>query len=394
MAPNSHEIHKLREQRLQDLWPTALVNGVEIPNLEKGWGRGAIRTGDSRLSDVKPTNIGIHLHRPNYAEKQALISNGQFAPELNFPRIGQLPLEIKLFWLHCAYDFKISVIGISSEVEVTEGNLGFWMDQNGRASQTIEVKFLHQLEVGISWLLIAATSVDGDDIKVFFPVIVGNWDGIYPEERDAAKQLQTAQDSHGGFFKTVFSRPISPPVLTMDLPRHLTSHFSRIKQEVLDQFAARDREHQEQVEFARSNGKLIEFRIEDLELDLPRFPNDDVDFEMICADWLKAWGHEGAEVTQKSGDYGIDVFSHTAVGQAKFLVGQKIGRPAIQNLNGAALAFPNRRVVFFAFASGYTNEAIEWANETKVALLKFDTRSATFIASNQLGELFVQSDFS
>ena len=415
MATRSDKILKLREQRLQELWPVVLVNGVEIPIKAKG-SRGQCSTDYAAIGAGETYNIMVHVESAGVGWIDPRSRDARetgFDLEHKFPRILGMTdpallsvalnalIPIKIFWPLNIYDFTISLIG-AFEYQVSERNFGTYPNVkviDGRGFNDIVGEVTNTgIEVGIYWLMVA-TSINDDDVKVFFPVIVGNWDGVYPEELDAVKRE--------GFFKAI-SRPVSPPILTMDLPKHLTSQFSRIQQKVLDRVQAdlpriqadldriteKERKHKEEIEFAKSNGKLIEFRIQNLELDIPRFPNSPYDFEMICADWLKAWGHEGVEVTQKSGDYGIDVVSSSAVCQAKFFSGDKVGRPDIQNLKGAASVFPNRWAVFFAFASGYTNEAIEWSSEARVVLLQFDTRSGTFIASNHWGEAFIQYAFS
>ena len=154
--------------------------------------------------------------------------------------------------------------------------------------------------------------------------------------------------------------------------------------------AIRERQvaHLNEIALAEKNGKLIELRMIENGLQLPRVPRDADDFELLAAEWLIAWGDEEVYVTKRTGDGGIDVQSLSCVSQVKFKSDAKVSRPEIQNLKGAAALsiYKERFVTFFAWANGYTQEAIEYANETGVGLFSFDVTDLRMKAVNAQGQ--------
>jgi restriction endonuclease Mrr len=138
-------------------------------------------------------------------------------------------------------------------------------------------------------------------------------------------------------------------------------------------------------------GQLPQQRIKDLKLDLPRQPANSTDFEYICRDWLEAWGDFNVAVTPATGDGGIDVESHNCVAQAKFWVDNKVSRPDLQRLVGAA-SITGKIKVFFAYSSGYTNEAHEFAEHENVrmCLFAFNTRTQGFEPANFAGQWLIE----
>jgi hypothetical protein len=79
---------------------------------------------------------------------------------------------------------------------------------------------------------------------------------------------------------------------------------------------------------------------------------------------MKAWGFEDVTVTRGSGDGGVDVVAAHAVAQVKYQA-KPVGRPAVQQLRGAAHGLDE--ALFFSW-SGYSRQAIEYANGASVAL--------------------------
>lgn len=149
--------------------------------------------------------------------------------------------------------------------------------------------------------------------------------------------------------------------------------------------------HLKEIELAEKNGKLIELRILENGLPLPRVPRDAADFELLAAEWLIAWGDEEVHVTKKTGDGGVDVQSLYCVSQVKFKSDAKVGRPEIQNLKGAAADYEECFVTFFAWANGYTREAIEWADRRGVGLFSFDVKDQKMKAVNAKGQDVISS---
>ena len=100
-------------------------------------------------------------------------------------------------------------------------------------------------------------------------------------------------------------------------------------------------------------------------------PRNADDFEFIAESWMKYWGIEDAKKTPKGSDGGIDVHSSSFVAQVKFFANRKVERPEVQNLYGVAQSM-NTGSIFFSYASGYTTEALDWAEEQGMACFSFD----------------------
>jgi hypothetical protein len=83
---------------------------------------------------------------------------------------------------------------------------------------------------------------------------------------------------------------------------------------------------------------------------------------------MRHFGYRDAEVTGAGADRGIDVVSDTAVAQVKLWSTNKVGRPDVQMLQGAAR---QKKALFFS-SSGYSRPAEEWARSERIALFLFD----------------------
>lgn len=103
---------------------------------------------------------------------------------------------------------------------------------------------------------------------------------------------------------------------------------------------------------------------------LRRAPRDAREFELIAMSWMQFWGEHDAVATQFSGDGGVDVLSSNFGAQVKFYSNKPVGRPEVQALVGAA-AGHGVRPVFFAYSTGYTSEALQWAQDMDVACFTF-----------------------
>lgn len=87
--------------------------------------------------------------------------------------------------------------------------------------------------------------------------------------------------------------------------------------------------------------------------------------------WMIGLGFSDAVPTQFIGDSGIDVVASRAVAQVKFQVAP-VGRPALQNLVGAASEHPGKFKLFFAWKS-YSGPAFAFAEQAHIALFSFTT---------------------
>jgi hypothetical protein len=140
----------------------------------------------------------------------------------------------------------------------------------------------------------------------------------------------------------------------------------------------------EGIELERQQGIYVQNRINERmrETGLPRMAANATDFEVLAAQWTYVWGDRDVEVTSQSHDSGIDVQSWSCLGQVKFYSNGKVGAPEVQQLRGATSVDNSRFATFFTFSTGYTNEAIIFADQAGVALFQFDVATLTFFSVN------------
>ncbi|MFF0284095.1 restriction endonuclease [Rhodococcus aetherivorans] len=112
------------------------------------------------------------------------------------------------------------------------------------------------------------------------------------------------------------------------------------------------------------------------------------DAERNAARIMRAIGFPDAHVTNAGPDGGIDVASHRAVAQVKWYGNAKVGRPDLQRLYGARGKRIDLRLFFFS-SSGYSADAVAWANEHEVALFTFDdtgrASAVNYLAQSRYG---------
>jgi hypothetical protein len=102
------------------------------------------------------------------------------------------------------------------------------------------------------------------------------------------------------------------------------------------------------------------------------------DFEMVCVEWMRKGAFPDAERTPKGPDGGIDALASDAVGQAKFHPSQKVTAESVRALAGSKLEWRKKRALFFHYGPGYTPDAIEAANKTRVELYNLDVDTRRF----------------
>ena len=91
------------------------------------------------------------------------------------------------------------------------------------------------------------------------------------------------------------------------------------------------------------------------------------DAEVAARDWLEYLGMQDVILGPGSSDQGIDVSSESVVAQVKS--GETpTGRPVIQQIFG--VASHTRRTAAVFSVSRFTDEAIEWAEQSSVALFR------------------------
>lgn len=92
--------------------------------------------------------------------------------------------------------------------------------------------------------------------------------------------------------------------------------------------------------------------------------------ELNAESKMREWNYVDAKATAVGADAGIDVWSSRALAQVKF-EGAVAGRPALQLLVGARKHDESKELFFFS-ATGYSRQALEYADEMSIALFKYD----------------------
>ncbi|MCA4995111.1 restriction endonuclease [Tsukamurella tyrosinosolvens] len=100
--------------------------------------------------------------------------------------------------------------------------------------------------------------------------------------------------------------------------------------------------------------------------------------ELNAAEVMRSWGYEDAVATTGGADGGIDVRSSRALAQVKWK-GGVTGRPDVQNLYGARGNGTQR--LFFFSASGYSDQAVAYADDVGIGLFTYDPSGAVLPAS-------------
>lgn len=96
--------------------------------------------------------------------------------------------------------------------------------------------------------------------------------------------------------------------------------------------------------------------------------------EQNAAVRMRELGFADARVTNAGSDGGIDVRSKHALAQVKWQ-GAQVGRPAVQQLYGARGRRHEVQLFFFA-ATGYSQHAVQYADECEIRLFTFDPLGA------------------
>jgi hypothetical protein len=109
--------------------------------------------------------------------------------------------------------------------------------------------------------------------------------------------------------------------------------------------------------------------------------------EEFAAWHMRSLGFADARVTNAGADGGIDVISSRAVGQVKHYETTAVGRPAIQQLRGAAHGI---EWALFYTRSGYTAGAISYAGGVHVALFTY-ADDGTVHGANDMAAFLLQS---
>jgi len=109
-------------------------------------------------------------------------------------------------------------------------------------------------------------------------------------------------------------------------------------------------------------------------------------FEKYMAEWMRWLGWDDAKAMPVGPDEGIDVKATGALGQAKHW-DTEVGIEEVQRHNGVCEGIQKYGRVFLS-KSGYTPQAIKWANDRDLPLfeMKAGSKEAGVVASSKAGE--------
>lgn len=114
--------------------------------------------------------------------------------------------------------------------------------------------------------------------------------------------------------------------------------------------------------------------------------------EVWVRDWMLHMGARHAEVTQLSGDGGLDVESELFVAQVK-LYHSPVPIAALRELAGVASFDPQGRSALFFTSSAYSTGGISFANTASMALFVFNLESGIVTGANDMGKRYVATGF-
>jgi TPR repeat protein len=111
--------------------------------------------------------------------------------------------------------------------------------------------------------------------------------------------------------------------------------------------------------------------------------------EHLAQRWMFYFGFHDAKLTRAGSDGGVDVNSNRAIAQVKFEKAAT-GRPKLQELAG--IAHDQGKAALFFSLSGYTKNAIQWAEQSRIgiALFRYDN-SGKVIAVNNSAEQLIRN---
>ncbi len=110
--------------------------------------------------------------------------------------------------------------------------------------------------------------------------------------------------------------------------------------------------------------------------------------ERLCADWMKYLGASEVEVTQLTGDGGIDVVAASYIAQVK----NYAGTVPINDVRAlAGVVHTDGRKGLFFTSGNYSSGAIVFADQAGIALFLYSAENGTLGAANASAEKFLES---
>lgn len=109
--------------------------------------------------------------------------------------------------------------------------------------------------------------------------------------------------------------------------------------------------------------------------------------EHLMADWLRYLGEKSVEVTQLSGDGGVDVLTDAYCCQVKNYSRQNVSSSEVRDLLGTALSMQLKPLLFTS--TGLTSDAEKFASDNSISAIKFDAVVGALWHLNESGRGFL-----
>lgn len=111
--------------------------------------------------------------------------------------------------------------------------------------------------------------------------------------------------------------------------------------------------------------------------------------EQLVADWLRFLGEEAVNVTQESGDGGVDVLTRDYCCQVKNYSRQNIGSPEVRDLFGTATSMGLSPLLFTS--TGLTPDAEAFSLRNSIPAIRFVAETSELRHLNEAGEGFLNA---
>lgn len=105
--------------------------------------------------------------------------------------------------------------------------------------------------------------------------------------------------------------------------------------------------------------------------------------EHLVADWLRYLGEKSVEVTQLSGDGGVDVMTDTYCCQVKNYSRQNVSSSEVRDLLGTALSMQLKPLLFTS--TGLTSDAERFASDNSISAIQYDAIGGALWHLNESG---------
>ena len=111
-----------------------------------------------------------------------------------------------------------------------------------------------------------------------------------------------------------------------------------------------------------------------------RYGVSDQGAELLALDWVRHLGYRDAELTRATKDGGVDIVTATTCVQVKNYTSRRVSVLEVRELHGVAVSMRKAGWVFTS--SGFTAEAIRFANSVGMALFRYDAGAGMLYSLN------------